>query len=815
MNASSSSAGWMDMSPMAPGSLNMLTGTSNRSTIDLDSSQMGFPQPNSGVGRGPLKLNTNSSFTNPLQYADHEALLRSGNFTYTRLMTAHNELCIKYATLSDAYHTLANAVPQVFRYIPNPLQIQSKSPSDTSMPASLPGSSTASASSATKDDFPLIKYFSRPKSSEALSDLATDDNENSKLWFLEQRDGTPFTATKIADARKHLRRVFTTLLDQKQAPAKWSQASSVAANWMRDEMLTYCPELGFCEDNWKLDVFASEVYSQWSRHRRDAIEASHKKAAPKAKGAKKRKLKAVEDSDDDSDDPVVVKKAKSSSRTTNSSVSRPATPAASSRSSKTFISKSRNKPNPTQRAPSAESSYQTSSASVPPQLDDSEEPEIEPPNSSQPKSTPSTVPPNLLRSASPDEDMLSRPSSPVFQFSFSRSPSPSLLLPPDDDSDPSDSEGILDKTPSKSASPPVQPPSASSEDLVLEQPPPRRIRIVDPLQDLSNASGTPIVSRIHNRDPPAPVVENPAEGNDENTNDPESTVRQPVVPEPSAENSTKKKQPHRPGPSDTSWNLFARDHMKLNPKHTSAEARAVFEALDDASRSHDGLAVESLRLDLRDRNPVQKGHVTLVTITLSHISLLAVSHHLLPSLYASLPASVRHRRAVQLASSYARPPTFYAHLHRISPPNSRARSRMSILFCASSSRVSGLPDIPGETVSSALSALSGPLNLLEFVSIFQERHCRYLTCICQAGLAFPLGVCRPPALFLSHARCDLWFTSPFAVVRIGSSGFSPGGAMGRLGRPGRVLGLVGSETVQLQGTEGNRRKQSGAEIEQN
>ncbi|KAK6968951.1 hypothetical protein R3P38DRAFT_3244449 [Favolaschia claudopus] len=587
MSASSSSAGWTDMSPMAPGPLNMLSGSSNYSTIGLDNSQMGFSHSNSGLGR-----NTNSSFTNSLQYADHQALIVSGNLTYARLMTAHNELCIKYTTLSNAYHTLANAVPQVFRYIPNPLQIQRKSPSDTSMPASLPGSSTASASSANKDDFPLIKYFSRPKSNEALSDLATDDNENSKLWFLEHRDGTPFTAAQIADARKHIRRAFTTLLDQKQAPAKWSQASSVAANWLRDEMLAYCPELGFCEDNWKLDVFASEVYSQWSRHRRDAIEASHKKAALKAKGAKKRKLKAVEDSDDDSDDPVVVKKAKSSSRTTNFSVSRPATPAASSRSSKTFISKSRNKPNPTQRAPSAKSSYQTSSASVPPQPDDSE-PEIEPPNSPQPKSTPSTVLKNLLRSASPDEDMLSRPNSPAFQFSFSRSASPSLLLPPADDSDPSDSEGILDKTPSRSSSPPAQPPSASSEDIVLEQPPPRRIRIVDPLQDLSNASRTPTVSRIHNTHPPVPISQTaspevespPAEGNDENVNNPTSTGGQPVVPEPSAENSTKKKQAHRPGAPNTAWNLFARDHMKLNPKHTSTEARAVFEALDDASRS--------------------------------------------------------------------------------------------------------------------------------------------------------------------------------------------------------------------------------------
>ncbi|KAK7029064.1 hypothetical protein R3P38DRAFT_2775655 [Favolaschia claudopus] len=73
----------------------------------------------------------------------------------------------------------------------------------------------------------------------------------------------------------------------------------------------------------------------------------------------------------------------------------------------------------------------------------------------------------------------------------------------------------------------------------------------------------------------------------------------------------------------------------------------------------------------------QKRHVTLVTITSSHIALLALYHHHPPSLCSSLPALVDHRDTMDSPSFYMRFPTLYAHLHQISPSNSRARYRMS------------------------------------------------------------------------------------------------------------------------------------------
>ncbi|KAJ7653465.1 hypothetical protein B0H17DRAFT_957400, partial [Mycena rosella] len=112
-----------------------------------------------------------------------------------------------------------------------------------------------------------------------------------KLGFLENEDGTPFDAEDVAEVRQHAREVSETLLLEGLAPATWSRASSTATNRFRHEMLTLCPRLSLCANNWKVDAVATEVYSQWSRRRKEDIAASKLKP-------KKRKLDP-EDSEND------------------------------------------------------------------------------------------------------------------------------------------------------------------------------------------------------------------------------------------------------------------------------------------------------------------------------------------------------------------------------------------------------------------------------------------------------------------------------------------------------------------------------------
>ncbi|KAJ7906345.1 hypothetical protein B0H13DRAFT_1463370, partial [Mycena leptocephala] len=100
------------------------------------------------------------------------------------------------------------------------------------------------------------------------------DDEHWKLGFLEHEDGTLFDQDEGRDTRAHARAAFSSLLLKHLAPITWSQASSLAINWYRAEMLAHCPELGLCSNNWKVDAIATEVYSQWSKRRRETIAES-------------------------------------------------------------------------------------------------------------------------------------------------------------------------------------------------------------------------------------------------------------------------------------------------------------------------------------------------------------------------------------------------------------------------------------------------------------------------------------------------------------------------------------------------------------
>ncbi|KAJ7032076.1 hypothetical protein C8F04DRAFT_1262232 [Mycena alexandri] len=157
------------------------------------------------------------------------------------------------------------------------------------------------------DEFPLVQFWYRKDFKD--TDLATfgDNDKHQKLGFLEHEDGRQYTKEEIKAQRKHTSTAFQTLLLRGLAPPTWSQASSVAVNWFRAEMLTHCPDLALCAANWKVDVLATEVYSQWSRRRDVEIQERLEDEAMKKKteqGKKAQKRKAVEDdSEEDADLP--------------------------------------------------------------------------------------------------------------------------------------------------------------------------------------------------------------------------------------------------------------------------------------------------------------------------------------------------------------------------------------------------------------------------------------------------------------------------------------------------------------------------------
>ncbi|KAJ6494418.1 hypothetical protein C8R45DRAFT_1095341 [Mycena sanguinolenta] len=200
--------------------------------------------------------------------------MASGNPTYVGLFRMYTEQATQLATLKEAYTILATSIPRIFNdtTIPNPLQIQV--PSTPASASAFPRNSFLPKKlSLKKEDYPNVKYWHRTSGSDDSGLTTVSNDTNVKLAFLEHENGTAFSSDKVADVRHHLRAVFSSLLDNNIAPLTWSQASSVALNWFRAEMTMYCPDLGLCANNWKVDTLATECYPDWTRHRRDELEA--------------------------------------------------------------------------------------------------------------------------------------------------------------------------------------------------------------------------------------------------------------------------------------------------------------------------------------------------------------------------------------------------------------------------------------------------------------------------------------------------------------------------------------------------------------
>ncbi|KAJ6479847.1 hypothetical protein C8R45DRAFT_933635 [Mycena sanguinolenta] len=611
MDASSSSLGWS--SPANTSSVTQM-GASSLTPTATDSFQSMSGGYRFGDATFPSSTRTTQNSTasqlhfnsNVLQLADHDTLLQC-NPAYSRLFRQHGDLSVRHEMLRQAYITLANAIPQVFRFIPNPMNINVP-PLLTSENLTTPSTASTMASTALtpplRADYPALNYWFREKFGKD-NDLTTiSDETRNKLGFLEHEDGTAFTDSEITAVRQASREVFQTLLDDGLAPETWSGASSKATNAFRKELASTFPEIRLCAHNWKVDCVATQVYPQWTRHRREEIEKSlsRKRKADRAQHksdhAEKSTKRRKRDHDREGD--------RSGERDTDS---RDRDPLARSRSSK---------PKTSSRTPKTKSKP-TSRSRKPPSLADADsdsESDLDR-NDSIPR-----LPREISRSPSPFRDPSPGMPTPISPL---RSSSP-LYSPPADDDPPAmnTSEPVAtDDVSTSIATGPtsissIPHPSSQSQAEQRTEPstkkPPWSHDDLQRMQRQSFHKQSPsfyITTAEHEHEYEyeysrlkisagniTPIQAAPSQDINKTSSSssssasslvassvlpPTSVATPSAPPSPTAhatETKATKKKPHRPGTANTAWNLWGRVHMQTHPQHTTDEVRAIWDKMD-------------------------------------------------------------------------------------------------------------------------------------------------------------------------------------------------------------------------------------------
>ena len=76
------------------------------------------------------------------------------------------------------------------------------------------------------------------------------------------------------------------------APKSWSKRSDPAAQYFYREMIKFEPNFLMAEDHWKLERFATDIYFNWSRQRKDSNDVTVKQEDKVREGSESKKRKA-------------------------------------------------------------------------------------------------------------------------------------------------------------------------------------------------------------------------------------------------------------------------------------------------------------------------------------------------------------------------------------------------------------------------------------------------------------------------------------------------------------------------------------------
>ncbi|KAF8871857.1 hypothetical protein BD779DRAFT_1680061 [Infundibulicybe gibba] len=86
--------------------------------------------------------------------------------------------------------------------------------------------------------------------------------------FIEDRNGLTATGGVVNGITAHARRVFEQLLKSNVAPSTWSHGTPRVQNYFREEMYKNFPDLQLCENHWKADKIATNLYSGWFKRQK-------------------------------------------------------------------------------------------------------------------------------------------------------------------------------------------------------------------------------------------------------------------------------------------------------------------------------------------------------------------------------------------------------------------------------------------------------------------------------------------------------------------------------------------------------------------
>lgn len=132
----------------------------------------------------------------------------------------------------------------------------------------------AETSSDAQKKYPLVRFWTKAswKVFEKANPKATQGDRggarcaegiNVNQQFIEDENGKTVDGHRAKTIREHAHSIFSDLLQKEKAPASWLKASDEARVQYEESMKRAIPEMGLCENHWKANQLAVNIYPSW------------------------------------------------------------------------------------------------------------------------------------------------------------------------------------------------------------------------------------------------------------------------------------------------------------------------------------------------------------------------------------------------------------------------------------------------------------------------------------------------------------------------------------------------------------------------
>lgn len=107
------------------------------------------------------------------------------------------------------------------------------------------------------------EFILEKKRRKGLTGISREKESNTMTWYVQNENGLVVDADRVTSIRQRARALWQQLLRLGLAPVSWSNAGADAQDLYEYHMISRFPELSYCEDNWKVQMIATDNYSSW------------------------------------------------------------------------------------------------------------------------------------------------------------------------------------------------------------------------------------------------------------------------------------------------------------------------------------------------------------------------------------------------------------------------------------------------------------------------------------------------------------------------------------------------------------------------